>query len=370
MTEYLKQINRRVYPQHNFFSPKWIVLGVNNICNLHCKMCDVGTESYETNFAQNLVGTHPIYMPLELIKKIIDQTALYFPKAKLGYAFTEPIIYPHLIESLTYANEKNLYTTLTTNALTLKQKAKQLVEAGLNEIYISLDGTSEIHNEIRGNKKSFEKAVEGIELLNSFENPPKIGIVYALTEWNIECMLDFLEFFKNQKIDWIGFMHTQFTENKIAELHNTKFGALYPATISNIQELDFSKMNLEKLLTNIQFIKENQYPFDIIFSPEMTTAKELDRYYFQSEKIIGKHCPDVFSNMMIKSDGSVIPSHGRCYNLTVGNIYENSLKDIWNSSTFNKLRTDIMQAGGYFDACSRCCSGFNGYSPLPPEGGI
>lgn len=357
----LKTLNQTIYPRHNFFSPKWIVLGVNNICNLHCKMCDVGTESYETTFAQNLVGTQPLNMPLELIKTIIDQTANNFPKAKLGYAFTEPLIYPHLIESLAYANEKGLYTTVTTNALTLKQKAESLVEAGLNEIFISLDGTANIHNEIRRNKKSFEKAIEGIELLNSFKNSPKIGVVYALTEWNIDCMLDFLDTFKKYKIDWIGFMHTQFTENKTVESHNIKFGNLYPATISNIQELDFSKMDMKKLLENIQVIKKTKYPFNIIFSPEMTSAQELEQYYFQSQKIIGKHCNDVFSNLMIKSDGSVIPSHGRCYNLNVGNIYEDSLKNIWNSSTFNKLRGDIMQAGGYFDACSRCCSGFNGY---------
>lgn len=42
------------------------------------------------------VCTHPINIPLDLIKKMIDQ-------AKLGYVFTEPLIYPHLIESLKYA---------------------------------------------------------------------------------------------------------------------------------------------------------------------------------------------------------------------------------------------------------------------------
>jgi MoaA/NifB/PqqE/SkfB family radical SAM enzyme len=358
----LKQLNKTFYPQHNFFSPTWIVLGVNNICNLHCKMCDVGTESLDTTFAQNLVGTHPINMPLDLLKKIIDQTAQYFPQAKLGYAFTEPLIYPHLIESLVYANSKGLYTSITTNALTLKQKAEKLVEAGLNEIFISLDGTAEIHNEIRGNKKSFEKAIEGIEALSSYKNAPKITIVHALTEWNIDTMLPFLDFFRKYNISKIGFMHTQFTENNIAEIHNTKYGDIYQATISNVQELDFSKMNLNKLLTNIQTIKSTEnYPFKVFFSPEINTAEELDTYYFNSGKILGKHCHDVFNNMMIKSDGSIIPSHGRCYNLTVGNLYNDSLKEIWNSNVFNKFRTDIMKAGGYFDACSRCCSGFNGY---------
>ncbi|GAB4030047.1 radical SAM/SPASM domain-containing protein [Spirosoma gilvum] len=357
----IQSLNHRVYPQHNFFSPKWIVLGVNNICNLHCKMCDVGTESLNTTFAQNLVGTTPLNMPLELIKDIINQTAIYFPKAKIGYAFTEPLIYPHLIESLAYANTHGLYTTVTTNALTLKQKAQQLVDAGLNELFVSLDGTQDIHNEIRGNKKSFQKAIEGIELISSLKNSPKITLIYALTEWNIDCMIDFLDYFKTKNIYKVGFMHTQFTDEHIAEIHNIKYGDLYKATISNIQELDFSKLDLNKLLANINYIKKTTYPFKVFFSPEIASSEGLDSYYNHPERLLGRYCHDVFNNIMVKSDGSVIPSHGRCYNLTVGNIYQNNLKQIWNSATFNKFRTDIMQAGGYFDACSRCCSAFNGY---------
>ena len=69
-TTLLKNINKKILPKNYLFSPEWIVLGVNNVCNLHCKMCDVGTNNKETNFAQNLVGTHPLNMPLELIKKL------------------------------------------------------------------------------------------------------------------------------------------------------------------------------------------------------------------------------------------------------------------------------------------------------------
>ncbi|WP_433991508.1 hypothetical protein U8527_03300 [Kordia algicida OT-1] len=86
-----KKINKKVLPSKYLFPPEWIILGVNNVCNLHCKMCDVGTKSLDTNFAQNLVGTHPINMPLPLIEKIIDQMAEYYPISKLGYAFTETV---------------------------------------------------------------------------------------------------------------------------------------------------------------------------------------------------------------------------------------------------------------------------------------
>ncbi|CAM1373110.1 radical SAM protein [Tenacibaculum xiamenense] len=359
MKSILKNINKQLLPENYLFSPEWIVLGVNNVCNLHCKMCDVGNKNLESNFAQNLVGTHPLNMPLELIKKIIDQTATYFPKSKLAYAFTEPLVYPYLLESLKYANDKNLHTTITTNALTLKHKAKKLVDSGINEVYVSLDGPQDVHNEIRGHKKSFQKAVEGIEELLSGGQKPDVKIICAITEWNVGYLQEFLESLKHLNLDNVGFMHTQFITKKAAHLHEASpWNLLYPASDSNIDLLDFDNMNLDKLLQEIKSIKSKNFPFKVYFSPEIDSKKKLELYYKQTEKIIGKLCHAVYSSIMIKSDGTVIPAHGRCYNLNLGNIYEQSLKSIWVSKRLKKLRTDLHKAGGLFPACSRCCSAF------------
>ena len=35
-------------------------------------------------------------MSLQLINRIISQTKKYYPNSKIGYAFTEPLIYPTL----------------------------------------------------------------------------------------------------------------------------------------------------------------------------------------------------------------------------------------------------------------------------------
>jgi len=61
---------------------------------------------------------------------------------------------------------------------------------------------------------------------------------------------------------------------------------------------------------------------------------------------------------MIKSDGSVIPAHGRCYNLTIGNIYNDDLNKIWNGEIIKKFRLNLNKNGGLLPACSRCCSSF------------
>ena len=378
----LKAANSRLFPRKLLFKPEWLVLGVNNLCNLHCKMCDVGIANTESNFYENLVGTRPLNMPLELITKIIDQAANYWPGVKIGYAFTEPLIYPHLVESLNYASKKGLFTSVTTNALTLDKQAAGLVDAGLDELFISLDGPEAIHNEIRGNKSSFRRAFAGMEAIwalneemgksekarNAIVRPenglskvrkgPEISVFCVITEWNIGQLEDFLEFFRGKPLARVGFMHTNFTFPDQAETHNAIWGTKYPATASNIEEIDLTKMDLDALSKEISRIRKVDWGFPISFSPELNSLPELGLFYNQPNVLIGKRCNDAFRNIMIKSDGSVIPAHGRCYNLNVGNVYEQNLQEIWNSSILGQFRADLLQAGGLFPACARCCSAF------------
>lgn len=358
LTRTLKKANKVFQPEKLFFGPEYIILGVNNVCNLHCKMCDVGTQNLETNFAQNLVGSHPLNMPIDLFKTIIDQTAQFYPKAKIGYAFTEPLVYPELKESLIYAAKKGLYTTITTNALNLKRKAEELLEGQVKELFISLDGLEETHNYIRGNNRSFQKAVEGIEYITSFENAPKISIYCVITEWNFEELVDFVAYFNDKPIKHLGFMHQNFITEGVANQHNALYGGIYRATHSNIEETDFSKINIQKLFEQIDKIKTSKFNFKPSFSPELTSINELEVYYNQPEVKLGRTCNDVFTNVMIKTDGTVIPAHGRCYNHTMGNIYDQSLEEIWNSKEYGRFRKTLVDAGGLLPACNRCCSAF------------
>ena len=247
---------------------------------------------------------------------------------------------------------------MTTNALNLKRKSADLLKGRLNEIYVSLDGPQDIHNEIRGHEKSFQKAIEGIQTLKENEDSPKIRIICAITEWNVGRLTELIESLAPYAIDEIGFMHTQFISQNSAAIHNkSRWGEHYPCYDSNIDEIDFTKMDLEELNREIKAIKEADYPFDVYFSPEINDLATLQESYLKPEKIMGSHCGAVYSRVMIKSDGTAIPAHGRCYNLPIGNIYQEELKTIWKSGTLKKLRSDLNKAGGLFPGCSRCCSG-------------
>jgi MoaA/NifB/PqqE/SkfB family radical SAM enzyme len=353
----VKKLNKDFFPEKLFFGPKHIILGVNNVCNLHCKMCDVGTQTLDTNFAQNLLGSKPLNMPLDLFKSIVDQISLYYPSAKLGYAFTEPLVYTHLSESLEYANSKGVFTSLTTNALNLERKAKDLIEGNLKELYISLDGLKEVHNYTRGNNQSFQKAIAGIETLTSLNSKIEISVYCVITEWNYTQLYDFAEYMTQFPLVRIGFMHQSFITHELSDAHNLVYGTKYKATHSNIEDTDIDSIELEKLLDELNKLKKIQNP-NITFSPPLDTLQKLTVYYKQASKKIGKTCNDVFSNLMIKTDGSIIPAHGRCYNVSMGNLYQNTLPEIWNSAIYGQFRKDLLKAGGLFTACNRCCSAY------------
>lgn len=358
ITHIARKLNQTLYPGHLFYSPDWLVLGVNNVCNLHCKMCDVGTGTTDTNFAQNLVGTRPLHMPMELMTTILQQAARHYPRVKIGYAFTEPLVYIHLEESLQLANRLGLYTSMTTNALTLPQKAAAICEAGLNELLVSLDGVQDMHNFIRGNKNSFQKAVEGIEKVFAQKQHPAVSVFCVITEWNISGLYDFLTYINRLPIKQVGFMHTSFVPQELADVHNALYGQIYPATQSNIAETQIQATDIDTLWKQIKLIRSGQWNFPVTFSPEIDSPERLRDYYQNPAVPFGTTCHDAFRNLMIKSNGDVIPAHGRCYTVDLGNLYEQSLPDIWNSSAAGRFRSTLQKAGGLLPACSRCCSAF------------
>ncbi|RLE17276.1 MAG: hypothetical protein DRJ65_23020 [Acidobacteria bacterium] len=353
-----KKINKKVSPGRLFYPPEWIVLGVNNACNLHCKMCDVGLGNSDTVFGRNLTGTRPMNMPLEMVKSIVDQLARSWSSTRLGFAFTEPLIWPGLVEAVAYAEDRGIGTAVTTNGLTLDTLAEPLSDAGLKDLYLSIDGTADIHDHIRGRKGAFGRAINGVKQMLGRTNRPRISIFCVITPWNIDNLEPFLKEMAGLPLETVGFMHTNFTTQKVADTHNALWGKAYPATPSNIGPFDPADIDLKKLQKAISDLKAFSAPFDISFSPELETLDQLERFYNQPDVLIGSSCIDIDRTLMVKSDGRVIPCHGRCYDLTIGNVTEQTLTEIWNAEAIADLRLALRSSGGLLPACSRCCSAF------------
>ena len=117
-------------------------------CNLRCKMCPFWQRTYkDTSFEEE--------------KRIIK--ALYNAGVCLiAFEGGEPLLREDLPEILEYSKALGMSTSIITNGVLLSRKIDSIAPYIDGSVYVSLDGVGETHDEIRGSKGCYDKAIEGI----------------------------------------------------------------------------------------------------------------------------------------------------------------------------------------------------------------
>ena len=139
-------------------------------CNLKCFFCNrwrIKDEDVDT--AKSLA----------VIDKIVESGI-----ACMSFSGGEPLIRKDLEILAEHARQKGLVLTLNTNGTLLtKERAKKLSEY-FESIAVSLDGFEETHDQIRGVKGTYKKAMKAIHLLKEHSAKAKIGINFTLCKTN------------------------------------------------------------------------------------------------------------------------------------------------------------------------------------------
>jgi len=139
-----------------------IKLDIENVsrCNFRCTMCQVSDWHK---------GTRAKDMPLESFKRLIDEQYGLVEIKLQGMG--EPLLQrDELFSMIKYARRSHIWVRTTTNAslLHLRDNYKKLVDAGSNEIQISIDGaTKETFEGIR-RQSDFDQVIKNCASINSY----------------------------------------------------------------------------------------------------------------------------------------------------------------------------------------------------------
>ena len=199
----------------NPYFPHQVLMETTSACQLRCKMC-----AREDSLKK---GTLKIgEMGQWLAEKIIDEVAAVNPKTRLWFCyFGEPTISKKLWSRIRLAKDKGIATTIINSNGNLLQPAMtdQLIESGLDEIYIGLDAvTSETYSKvrIRGN---YAQVIANIDYLLSHKpDRLKVTVQFGVYEENEHELDAFQEFWKDKdvaifirpKLTWIGTLPEHF----------------------------------------------------------------------------------------------------------------------------------------------------------------
>lgn len=122
-------------------------------CNLFCKHClNNSGKKVDNELTKDEV--------IDMINKLSLEGV-----QEIRFTGGEPLLFEGIYEIINCAHNNGLRTSLGTNAtLITKEAANKLKQSGLNNAVVSLDGTKEIHDSIRG-MGNFDNAMRGLKHL-------------------------------------------------------------------------------------------------------------------------------------------------------------------------------------------------------------
>ena len=282
-----------------------IDLNFNNACNLRCKYC----------FTNSPKGDHAKdYLDYDAIRNLADQAD------ELGYfefdlQGGELLLQPDkLFKVLEAIKPERFYLYLTTNGYYLDKKmAKKLAEYKVSRVSVSIDSMDEkIHDEIRGRKDSWRRAMEGLKHVQENGMDPYLNITVGHYNIKSDHLKKLLDYSKDQK-------------------YKTLINVAVPAGMwQKMEEIICNDEDREYLK---QLRKEYKNLVRNIWNP-------FDR---NNEKILG--CTTV-NRLYITPLGDVLVCP--YVHIKIGNIFKEKLKDIVNhgfSIKYFNNHSDLCLAG-------------------------
>ena len=283
-----------------------------NHCNLKCPECPSG------------LGT--LTRPLGLLKfddftRLIDQikdTGFYVQLFFQG----EPYINKNLPEMISYAQEKKVYISISTNGHFITEKnVDYILENAPDKLIFSMDGLDEKSYQQYRIGGTFEQADAGLRALTGRKR-------------ELKRKLPFVE---------LQFIVMKQNENQLEDV--VKYGKE-----CGVDKVVFKTMQISSYDNAIKFLPSNpKYRRYIV-----------ENNSFRIRNSLKNHCFALWRTSVITWDGRVVPC---CFDkdakFEAGQLNGRIFKEIWHSKELNEFRNSILQERAGVSMCTNCTEGLN-----------
>jgi len=289
----------------------------------------------------------------------VDDVARYSPYVTLTGG--EPLMFPQVGDLITYIGRHNMRCTLTTNGVLLAKRLPDFADAPPDLIVVSIDGPPDLHNEIRGQDRVFERAVEGIKAVREIRaandaKKPLLAINCAITSFSYQRVEEMVDLATEIGVDGLNFQHQWTITQRMVDDHNAIHGAYHTMSAEGLGVAKPEPVDLEKMVDTVRRIRErakgSTHPI-ITFHPELSDDEIRQWYADPHNWVQRKPATCAWINTEILPNGNVEP----CFNYKVGNVAETPLSEMWNSNTYREFRQRLAEAED-FPMCVRCCAFF------------
>lgn len=302
-------------PEDREFSTKYrpiVMWNMTYACNLRCKHCYIDASCSRAN-----------ELTTEEAKQMIDELA-EIGVPMLGLTGGEPLVREDFFELAKYAIDAGLRVIVSSNGtLITEEVARKLKDLGISYVGISLDGASpETHDGFRGMPGSFDRAIEGLR--NCVKVGLNCGIRVTVTKRNYREVPALIDLALKLSVPRFCLYHLVYTgrgveiisEDITLEEKRKLLDFLY-AKSKELREANIEILTTDSPMDGVYLLKK------LVEEGRIEDAGRVERILARlggcsvGRKICG-----------IDPLGNVHPCQFMS-NVTVGNIREQSFKEIW-----------------------------------------
>lgn len=331
-----------------------IYIEVTNLCNLDCITC-----------MRNVWEESPGKMTDQTFERIFETVNGMSPLPTVFFGgYGEPLIHHRLVEWVKRIKSLGAMVELITNGLLLtEERSLQFIRAGLDMLWVSLDGASpESYADVRLGS-SLPQVIENLKTLRRIRykatdidnSRPNLGIAFVAMKDNIAELPELLRL-------GISLGAKQFSiSNVLAHMPELSQQVLYQRTVSNTA----TRHSTSIPLINLPRMDWDSFTRDVL-ADIFARKYRLEVAGYELNRAVDS-CPFIEQgSTAIRWDGSVCPclpllhtnqnyfgkQLRRAQTYTFGNVLENDLLTIWNSQMYAQLRERVQRFD--FSPCTFC----------------
>ena len=318
-----------------------LVIHAHSSCNCRCIMCDIWKIKENKVFGVGDLGPQ-----LDSIRRLGVRWIVF--------SGGEPLMNPELPQLCSLLRKEGIRLTLLSTGLLLR-KCANAVTANFDEVIVSLDGPSEIHDRIRRVEGAFALLESGIQALRDVRPEMRITARSTVQKANYSCLVETARAAKQLRLDSVSFL--------AADLTSSAFNRplLWPRNRQEEIGLSLSEtVELEKEIETLIRDEKNEFGRNFIVESPEKLRKIVGHFRAQLglEEPQSPACNAPWVSAVIEADGSVRPCF---FHPSMGNLRGTTLEAVINGDTGRNFRKRLDIVNN--PVCKRCVCSLN-YRPL------
>ncbi|MCS7102319.1 MAG: radical SAM protein [Candidatus Korarchaeum sp.] len=290
--------------------PKTLMLEISTNCNYDCLHC----------FRRAAREFKRCDMSLSVFQRVLEDAEKVGVRRVVLSGWGEPTSHSAFMELLRDLKRRGFQVALNTNGSKLSEQAEELVELGIDEIYLSLEALDVQLYELMRRGGNLSNLVLGLRRifeakLRKHSVKPEVTAIFTLTRLNLKEVAGVLRFAREMRFSEVRFSNYIDFDSELDCLSDD-------SCVSKLRD-EMSKISLEVLETGVKVAQPNLKPSSSRSCPFVSNRALFVR-------CDGKVAPCIY---YARSWGTkVLGISRKIKEVVLGDLKESNLIDIWRNS--------------------------------------